>query len=359
MATGITLFDAAVDLARTRIEPARVATTVLLRAGLTLALGACAIAWLGSATALALAVGAANIIASLPCLLRHLPNCLRHASPITAGKLFHYGWPLILAFGVVALGQNIDRLLLGSWVGIRELGPYGAISDLIKQTFFVVGESIALAFISVAKRSAVAGDHDHAAEVLETAFTSLVAVAAFGAVFFLCFGPPIFELVFGPAFAQLATGYFPVLVLANALLTLRAFYFSQVIYFSGSSRLELWISMLTLAVSAGLSVLLIPLAGTLGAALSLLGGQVFACLSFALAGRSSYKLPIPISRGLTLVGFVAAFLVLSALVDRAVSPPLVARGINAVMFVGWALFAVHRFNLFGWRPMPLRSLAVR
>ncbi len=232
MATGLTLFEAAIDVARTRIESSRVAASVLLRAVCTLAFGITAITWFGTATALALAVAAANVLASLPCLLRFIPYVWRHASVVTAGHLFRYGWPLLLAFGVSALGQNIDRLLVGQWIGTRDLGPYGAISDLIKQTFFVVGESISLAFISLAKRSAGAGNHTEAAEVLEIAFTSLVAVAAFGAAFFLCFGPFIFNLVFGPEFAHLAASYFPILIVANVFIMLRAFYFSQVIYFS-------------------------------------------------------------------------------------------------------------------------------
>jgi O-antigen/teichoic acid export membrane protein len=360
MATGLTMFEAAIDVARTRLESGRVATSVLLRAVATLTIGVTAIAWEGTATALALAVAAANVLASLPCLFRYIPYVWRQASVITAGHLFRYGWPLILAFGVSALGQNIDRLFLGAWIGTRELGPYGAISDLIKQTFFVVGESISLAFVSLAKRSATAGDHAHAAAVLETAFTSLVAVAAFGAAFFLCFGPFIFTLVFGPDFARLAAGYFPILVLGNVFLTLRSFYFSQVIYFSESSRLELWVSTVTLAVSAALSALLIPRIGTLGAAISLLAGQATACVAFAIMGRRAYHLPVPIRRGLAIFALVGGFLLVAALVDRVAPTPLIAQAINVTLLAASALFAVRRFKLFGVHDVgAVNLLAVR
>ena len=358
MATGLTLFEKAIDVARTRIESSRVAASVLLRAVCTLAFGITAITWFGTATALALAVAAANVLASLPCLLRFIPYVWRHASVVTAGHLFRYGWPLLLAFGVSALGQNIDRLLVGQWIGTRDLGPYGAISDLIKQTFFVVGKSISLAFISLAKRSAGAGNHAEAAEVLEIAFTSLVAVAAFSAAFFLCFGPFIFNLVFGPEFAHLAASYFPILIVANVFIMLRAFYFSQVIYFSKSSRLELWGSIATLAVSAALSALLIPALGVVGAAWSLLGGQATACLGFAIAGRRSYRLPVPVSRGLAIVALVGGFLVLAASrSDRFLA--VAAQTINMALLAAAALFAVRRFKLFGLHLGSVGSFALR
>jgi len=359
MAAAFTLFEAAVDVARTRLEPGRAAVAMLLRATATLALGTGAIAWLGSATALALAVAAANVMAALVCLLRFVPSLWRHATLATALHLLRYGWPLILAFGFAALGQNIDRLLLGGWVSVRELGPYGAISDLIKQTFFVVGSSVALAFISVAKRSAAIGDHAQAGEVLEAAFTSLIAIAAFGAGFFLCFGSLIFNFVFGPEFARFASGYFPILILANAFFTLRAFYFGQVIYFSQSSRLELWISLLTLLVSGGLSALLIPLLGTAGAAASLLAGQITACLGFAFAGRHSYRLPVPIGQSSAIIALVVVVLGLSVLVNRTALSPLVAESINAILFTASVIFAVYRFKLFGLRLESWSRLAAR
>ena len=189
-----------------------------------LAFGVTSIICFGTAPALALALATANVIASLPCLLQCVTYVWRHASFLTAVLLFRYGWPLLLAFGVSALAHNIDRLLLAAWVGTRELGPYGASADLIKQTFFVFGESIALAFVSLAKRSAAVGDHGQASEVLEMTFNSLFTVAAFGTAFFVSFGPFVFNLAFGPEFARASSNYVPILVLANVFVMLRAFY---------------------------------------------------------------------------------------------------------------------------------------
>ncbi|WP_163434705.1 oligosaccharide flippase family protein, partial [Escherichia coli] len=66
-----------------------------------------------------------------------------HASLAEARRLLAYGWPLVFSFGIAALAQVLDRLVVGKSLGPGELGAYGAIADFLKQSFLVFGESIA------------------------------------------------------------------------------------------------------------------------------------------------------------------------------------------------------------------------
>ena len=72
-------------------------------------------------------------------------------------RLIAYGWPLVLSFGIAALAQVVDRLIIVKTIGPEHLGAYGAIADFLKQSFVVFGEALALSLISIAKREARAG----------------------------------------------------------------------------------------------------------------------------------------------------------------------------------------------------------
>ena len=67
-------------------------------------------------------------------------------------RILSYGWPLLLSFGVTAVAQSIDRLLLAHYLGAATLGPYGVVADVLRQSFTVVGEAITLSLVTIAKR---------------------------------------------------------------------------------------------------------------------------------------------------------------------------------------------------------------
>ncbi len=306
LAFGTTLFEGSTEIARTRLKAGAVAASVMSRAVLMLVLGSAALHITGDPLALALSVAVANAVGALPAAITVAPMMRGRGSLDEAKRLFAYGWPLVLSFGTAALAQSLDRLIIAQTVGPAGLGAYGAIADFLRQSFIVFGEALALSLMSIAKREARLGGMAAAEGVLNDAVRAMTAIAAFGAVFFLCFNDLVVAILLGPGYREEARHLAPVLILASILMMFRSYYFGQVIYFTRTSRLEAAAAFATLVAVACLSLLLIPRFGALGAALAFAGGQATACAVLIVgAHRAGTALPLPLG---DLGGIVAAAL---------------------------------------------------
>jgi O-antigen/teichoic acid export membrane protein len=247
----------------------------------------------------------------------------------------------------MALGQNIDRLILVHVAGIGELGAYGATSDFLKQGFGVVCEAITLASVSVAKDAATRGDDAKTRLVLEDAFRAVTATVAFGVVFMTTFSSEIVDVIFGPDYRVAARAVMPWLIGANAALVLRAFYFGQAIYFGQSSRNEAVASLSMIVVTAVLGFTLIPRFGVYGAAVAATGGQLAACAVFV---ASRPRMPIPAASAISIWGVAAATLALTTLVDHFSSGNSTENGIIKLLaLVAAGLGVVWRHDILGLR----------
>ncbi len=292
---GTTIFEGTIEIARTRLAVESVAMSVVSRGALVLGLGSMALAYEGDARDLVLAVGLANALAAIPAGLSVWP-LIRHGrgSMPEARRLLAYGWPLVLSFGIAALAQTIDRLIIGKTIGTEDLGAYGAIGDFLRQSFVVFGESIALSMIAIAKRDARDGGMEAARPVLRDAARALTLIGAFGAVFFLTFDEAIVSILLGPNYRDSAMAVAPFLIGASICMMFRAYYFGQVIYFTGSSTLDAIASTVLLVVAGGLSLLLIPQHGVEGAAIALAAGQAVACLVYIVGANGRIRMPVPL-----------------------------------------------------------------
>jgi O-antigen/teichoic acid export membrane protein len=292
---GMTAFEGSAEIARTRLEVRAVALSIVLRAVLVLGLGSAALLATGDPVHLLLATALANVLAALPACLAIAPLLRGAGSLAEAGRLLAYGWPLVLSFGTAALAQTIDRFVIGGSIGTRELGAYGAVADVLRQSFVVFGDGIALSLISLAKRDARAGGMAAARPVLEDAARALTLVAGFGAVFFLAFDDLVVGVLLGPDYRETALSVIPILVAASILLMVRSYYFGHVIYFAPSSRLDAVASAALLVTTGGLCALLIPRFGLVGAALAVAIGQGVACLVFVLGAGPRLRMPLPLA----------------------------------------------------------------
>src|SRR5205085_133553 len=224
---------------------------------------------------------------------------------------------------------------------------YGATSDFLKQSFGVISEAIVLAVISIAKNAAAQGDHAGARRAKDDAFRALAATVSFGAAFIVTFADELVHVVFGPDFRGTARVLIPPLIIANAVLIFRAFYFGQSIYFGQSSRNEVIAAVLMLSVTGGLSVLLIPTHGIFGAAWAATGGQIAACSVFIVARP---RMPVPFV-SLTAIIAIAAFvlgadMILDHLAFLGAGPRLAAK---LFVFAVAGAFVIWRFNILGLR----------
>jgi O-antigen/teichoic acid export membrane protein len=347
---GLAVYEIAFEVARTLLYARGVALSMILRTVLVVTFGSLSL-WLGGgARGLALAIAAAHVIAAAPSFTAFSKFRLSQGSRAAALRILSYGWPLLLSFGVSAIGQTIDRLLLARYLGAATLGPYGVVADLLRQTFTVFGDVITLSLVTMAKQHISDGNVDAANSILQKAFNACLAVAAFGAAFFIVFGDVVLRAVLKPEFVAPTQPLIPIFSVAFAFITMRNFYFAQVIYFSRASYLELVISLLFLVVSTALSMLLIPPYGAHGAALSLMTASIISCIAFMVLGRRWYQLPIDLT-GLAIITTLAALFVFGARAAADFVPGVYAPLIlDALVFILFGTFAIRRFGVLSAVP---------
>jgi O-antigen/teichoic acid export membrane protein len=292
---GLSAFFAMVEIARARLQAGAVGLAGVLRAVLILALGAPVLALTQSAAALLGAVAVAHVLAALPVVARlratlWASGFARPRREDIAG-LVRYGWPLILSLGAAALALNLDRLLIGHFHGPEPVAAYGATADFVKQSFVLVGEAVAAAYVSVAKAAHGRADMAGTRRALERALAMLSIACILGVVFFLVFGPALFRLLFAPGYQQAVGEILPILLAGTVCLVLRAYYFGQVIYFSRTAWADVASAGVMLAATGLAGWLLVPHWATVGAALAFALGQLAGLLVFVLADPGGRLMP--------------------------------------------------------------------
>ncbi len=347
---GITLYEAAFEVARTLLSVRGAALSMILRAVLMVGFGGLSL-WLGGgARGLAVAIALAHVLAAAPALLTFADLQWPHWSRAAALHILSYGWPLLLSFGVTAIGQSIDRLLLAHYLGAATLGPYGVVADMLRQSFMVLGEAISLSLVTVAKSHANNGDTAATEITLRRAFNACLATAMFGAAFFIVFGDALLRLVLQPEFVAPAHDLIPLFAIAFAFMTMRNFYFAQVIYFTHASYLDLMVALLFVVVSTVLSVVLVPAYGPHGAAVALMVASIIVVPRLHGAGAPLVRDADRFHRARRDAGYGGAVRVRRAYhrrIDPERSMPLVVDGSPSLMFGG---FAIRRFGLLNATP---------
>ena len=351
----LAIYDSVHEIGRTRLRAGAVASVVVLRAVLMLVLGASALLVFKTPTALAIAVAIAHLGAIAPLVGEVWPHLKAPWSRAIAREFLAYGWPLVISFGVTSLGQNLDRLMLAAWAGAATVGPYGAVNDLIKQCFVVVSEAIAGAYITTAKSAALEGDDQRAHDVLNHAFRAYTAVAVFGAAFILRFERPVIDALLGPLFREPTEALVPLFVLASVFMIFRSFYFGQVIFFAGSSKVELLASGAMVATAGLAAVLLVPGSGALGAAIALMLGQIVSCGVYIAAGMTIFPMPVPWRDSAVITGLALGGYILTELVDRTIASAWIAIPLNTAILLLAFAEAANRFNILGLNNLPVRD----
>lgn len=349
LAAALAIYDSAHEIGRTRLRAEAVGTTVLLRAALVLVFGAVTLKSGGSPAALAVAVAAAHLVATLPLWRDIGPFLMAEPSRTEAQRLMHFGWPLIPAYGAGALGANADRLLLERIAGLAAVGPYGAVSDLIRQLMVVVPEAVASSYFAIAKAAHACGDEARAQATLESAFRAHAAVLSFGAAALATFAQPLVALLMGADYAGAAAGILAWIIAATTFAVLRSFYFGQVIFFSGASRLELISAAALLVVSVVAGLALIPWRDVEGAAAALALGNLAALLVSVIAGRRLYAMPMPVrdTAGIVALALAAwAVAKVAALAGAPLAPKLI---VAALALTGCGLAAIWRYDVLELR----------
>ena len=355
---GLAVYNTAAEIGRAQLAVGAVAGAAFLRSFGTLLLGGLTLWQGGGAAALLIAVAVAHLVAALPVALRLRASLWQDGFtwPERAEfvRLWTYGAPLVVAAGASALALSIDRIILDQVLGSAVVGPYGAVLDFTKQSFIIVGESVTISYISYAKALHGDGRASEARGVLRQASVTVAYLAVFGLAFFTLFGAPLFARLFGTA--PDALGEIVVwLALGNACLLMRAYYFGQVIYFTGSVRLELRATLVALVVGAVLGLALIPSHGVLGAAIAFALTQGAALATFLASAETRRVMPLADPRIGLVVGCGLAMVLFGLGLERWLAGPA-AIVLNLTAMTVLSVMLALRFDLFDAQALRAKAL---
>ena len=278
--TGLAVYDALHESARIRLHARTVAIGVITRSILILVFGLLAFGAAHWGGALALVHGVAGVAGS-------------KWSPDAARKMWQAGRPLIPAFAVDSFGLQVDRLVLASHSGLADVGPYGAVSDFVRQLMIVGSEAISGAYMALARADADNGRQEGARLLLGQAFRAYTMLTAFAGAFVIHFATPLLTILFG---ASVATAVQPILLLivaSNTIMVFRAYYFAQILFVADGTKMLLITNVCHAVVAAVLSLALVPVYGAAGAAFALMSAHLVALACYAWANRQHYVTQLP------------------------------------------------------------------
>jgi O-antigen/teichoic acid export membrane protein len=199
---------------------------------------------------------------------------------------WHYGWPLSFWFAASTGLVYIDRLLLTLLLGPEPAGRYASVADLVVRGTAVVALPIGMAAHPMIMICWNAGQRRRAVETL-AAYARILALILAGGVAVLAWcGPWLLARVVpldGPSRTLI------VLLGLGAALWQGGLLAQKLLEMSGHSRLMTALMLLAVLITAGSALLLIPVAGVVGAALSLLLGAAIYTASCLFAGFRVFK----------------------------------------------------------------------
>jgi O-antigen/teichoic acid export membrane protein len=343
--SGLGIYDAFHEAARTRLQARTVAIGVLTRSILILVFGVIALYFFGTALALAIAFGAAHWGGAIA--LSHGVSGVLSApwSAASVRTLWNSGRQLLPAFAVDSFGLQIDRLQLARHAGLADVGPYGAVSDFVRQLMIVGSEAISGAYMALARADAVNGRQEAARQLLCQAFRAYVMLTAFATAFVGHFSDPLLTLVFGASIASAVKPILFIILATNAVMVFRAYYFAQILFMSDSSKVLLIANVLHAVTSAVLSVVLIPLYGATGAAISLMMGHVVALATYAWVWRDQYVVHLPYRDTFAIAAAACLGYALMYGVERLVGPGMIANTVNVSLFAFIALATAWTYRI--------------
>jgi O-antigen/teichoic acid export membrane protein len=345
MVVGMTMYFSAFDAARMALKSKIASLSMILRVALMVAFGIFALAKGGGAAGLAVAIMAAHLIAAIPCWIAIGGIDRAKQSPDASRHIVRFGLPLMLSFGALALGQNIDRVIVAQYLGVSALGPYGAVSEMMRQSFAVFGEAILFSMITTAKQHSNDGSPEASKRMLRIAFNACMATGTFGAAFFIVFGDRVVQLALGPEFHGPVADLIPIFAIAYAFMMLGQYYFANVIYFTNASYLAAVFSVTLVLISGTLSYLLVPLYGAKGAAIALLSGYLASCLVLIVAGRRHYSMPVDLAGLAGISSLAVIFVSVAWLLTRVEANASLLAISQITVLLALAAFAVHRYDL--------------
>ena len=286
-------FELNLELVRSRLEPGRYGGLALLRAVLSLGLGAL-FAWQWSAAGLLMGLALGTALSYL--LLREGRDWSVKSlkvDPVTLRRLTGYGLPLTITFALGFIVTSSDRFLLGWFLDAGATGLYAAGYDLANYSVTMLLTIVNLAAYPLTVQALEQSGAAAARQQLRDTLLLLLAVGLPASVGLMMLAGPIARVVVGAGFADTAAAIMPWIALVALVAGIKAYFVDVGFQLGGDTRLQAWVMLVAAILNILLNVLLIPSLGIAGAVYSTVLVYAVALLLSLVLVRRSFALPAP------------------------------------------------------------------
>ena len=326
-------FELAARFHVARARPGRYLAMNLGRAALA-AGGAAGGAWLtGSPVVAALGLAAGTVagagLGGLPCRLGMVDWRL-------ARQLLGFGLPLAASLALAGVATSGARSLVELLGSAAQLGWYTAGFLLVQNSLAVVAAGIASAGYSLVVRAVERGDAAAAERQLRANGTLLLAVLAPMAVGMALTAHGLAALLVGAAYVPVVAALTPWLAAAGLFAGLRGHFLDHAFQLGKRPGLQLGVTAVAALLAVGLTVVLVPRWGALGAAVAQAVAMAVSCAHALAVGRRAWPMPFPLGAAARVAGACAAM----ALAVRAAPGGLAGEVIAGAACYGAALAAL-------------------
>ncbi|WP_026607658.1 polysaccharide biosynthesis C-terminal domain-containing protein [Methylocapsa acidiphila] len=287
-------FELVSRLAVAEFQPFRYLTMNLGRSSLIL-VGTTAAAWLTANPLWAAMGNAAGMFggAFLGRIPIPLPSLRRFDRKLARDVIF-FGAPVAASMTLYSLIDNGTRVLLDKLDSAAALGIYTAASILMQTTLGVMAAGVYSAGYSLAVQAVESGDQAAARRQLLANSTLLLAILAPASLGMALAGRSIATTLVGAKFIAGVIPLMPWMAASSFFGCFRAFHLDHAFQLGKKPHLQIWIMGLAVIIAIGLSYVLIPRVGPVGAAIGVTVAMAVSCVHAVIAGRRAYPLPFPI-----------------------------------------------------------------
>jgi len=206
--------------------------------------------------------------------------------PTRLRQLFVLSAPLGAVMTLFSLNANIPRYLLAKYLGEAELGVFASLAYVLVALYLVVNALGESASARLARMVAL-GDLHGFRRVIGKLVGIGVAILVLGATLSAVLGRPLLTLLYRPEYARDLSVF--IVMMVGGGLTSIGYFLGYGINAARRFRLQLPVIVLSTLTTAGLTAVLAPRVGLMGAALALLSAALVHVLGNALALRHALK----------------------------------------------------------------------
>jgi O-antigen/teichoic acid export membrane protein len=236
----------------------------------------------------------ANLAASAVTFLILLPYFFRAKIDFSFSllkKMWHYGWPIMVAGLAFVINENLDKLLLKDMLSDKTMGAYAGCYKLaVFMTIFVQAFKLGAEpfFFNQAKA-------ENARKTYALILTYFVIAGSFIFLFLVTFIDFFKELIIRNSDYWVALSIVPIVLLANLFLGI---YHNLAVWYklTDKTRIGMYISIFGAIITILFNVILIPVLGFIAAAWATLAAYgSMAVISYFL-GRKYYPVPYNVKK---------------------------------------------------------------